>query len=192
MKRSAWRLEARHWYATAISYGWSGNLFLLHEWYRTVTETTRPNLLASENISFASMWAKWLAPGAAASALAVLSAVVAVAAGLAAIARRRSVKEPNYLEGAYFLVLLDICGGLPFLMAVKPSQRTEMSAVYSSFRDVSGILSPGLAWLVLQFSPVPGVFAAGAVALLAAWWVAGYLHPELGVPGSQRVRQRPG
>ncbi|MEO6623982.1 MAG: MFS transporter, partial [Burkholderiaceae bacterium] len=94
--------------------------------------------------------------------------------------------------GSYFLVLLDICGGLPFLMSVKPSQRTEMSAVYSSFRDVSGILSPGIAWLVLQFSPVPGVFAAGAVALLAAWWVAGGLHPELGVPGSQRVRERPG
>jgi MFS transporter, ACDE family, multidrug resistance protein len=46
--------------------------------------------------------------------------------------------------GSVFLVLLDVCGGLPFLMSVKPSQRTEMSAVYSSFRDVSGILSP--AW----------------------------------------------
>ena len=31
---------------------------------------------------------------------------------------------------------------MPFLMAVKPSERTEMSAVYSSFRDVSGILTP--------------------------------------------------
>jgi MFS family permease len=92
--------------------------------------------------------------------------------------------------GAYFLVLLDICGGLPFLMSVKPSQRTEMSAVYSSFRDVSGILSPGLAWLVLQFSPVAGIFAAGGLAMLAAWWVAGRLHPELGVPGRERLRGR--
>ena len=92
----------------AISYGWSGNLLLLREWYRTVSETTRPNLLSAENISFASMWAKWLAPGAAASALAALSAIAAVAAGLAAIARRRSVNEPNYLEGAYFLVLVPL------------------------------------------------------------------------------------
>ena len=90
--------------------------------------------------------------------------------------------------GAYFLVLLDICGGLPFLMSVKPSQRTEMSAVYSSFRDVSSIISPGLAWLVLQFSPVAGVFVAGGLALLAAWLVAGQLHPELGVPGAKRLR----
>ncbi len=90
--------------------------------------------------------------------------------------------------GSYFLVLLDICGGLPFMMAVKPSQRTEMSAVYSSFRDVSSILTPALVWVVLQFSPLAGVFAAVGVALLAAWAVAGRLHPRLGVPATRRVR----
>lgn len=90
--------------------------------------------------------------------------------------------------GSYFLILLDICGGLPFMMSVKPSQRTEMSAVYSSFRDVSGILSPALVWLVLHFTPVAGVFAAFGLALLAAWALAGRLHPQLGVPGARRVR----
>lgn len=94
--------------------------------------------------------------------------------------------------GAYFLVLLDICGGLPFMMSVKPSQRTEMSAVYSSFRDVSGILSPALVWVVLQFTPLAGVFAAAGLALLAAWAVAGQLHPQLGVSAANRVRLRPG
>lgn len=93
------------------------------------------------------------------------------------------------LAGTLFLVLLDTCAGLPFLMSVKPSERTEMSAVYSSFRDVSGIVSPAIAWLVLQFSPVVGVFAIGALILLGAWYLAGRLHPELGVPGSARVRQ---
>ena len=90
--------------------------------------------------------------------------------------------------GSYCLVLLDVCAGLPFLMSVKPSERTEMSAVYSSFRDVSGILSPGLAWLVLQVTDVSGVFAAGGCALLLAWTISGRLHPQLGVPGAQRVR----
>ena len=47
----------------AATYGWNGNLTLLHEWYRTVTDTTGPNLLGAETISFASMWAKWLGPG---------------------------------------------------------------------------------------------------------------------------------
>jgi len=83
-----------------------------------------------------------------------------------------------------------VVAGLPFLMAVKPSQRTEMSAVYSSFRDVSGIITPGLAWVVLQFSPLAGVFVMAGVALLAAWMIAGTLHPDLGVPGAQRARAR--
>jgi MFS family permease len=92
------------------------------------------------------------------------------------------------LLGSYCLVLLDVCAGLPFLMSVKPSERTEMSAVYSSFRDVSGILSPGLAWLVLQFTGVSGVFAAGGATLLLAWAIAGKLHPHLGTPPALRVR----
>ncbi|HET9216044.1 MAG TPA: glycosyltransferase family 87 protein [Terriglobia bacterium] len=89
-------------------YGWEGNLTLLRDWYRTVTETTGPNLLAPENISFASMWAKWLEPGAEASGLALASAVVAVAAGGAIMLWRRSVAEPNYLEGAYFFLLIPL------------------------------------------------------------------------------------
>ncbi len=92
------------------------------------------------------------------------------------------------LAGTFFLVLLDTCAGLPFLMSVKPSERTEMSAVYSSFRDVSGIVSPAVAWLVLQFSPVVGVFAVGALILLGAWALASQLHPDLGLAGTARIR----
>jgi MFS family permease len=82
--------------------------------------------------------------------------------------------------GSIMLIELDICAGLPFLMAVKPSERTEMSAVYSSYRDVSGILTPGAAWLVLLVMPLPGIFAAGAGAALIAAAIAGRLHPRLG------------
>ena len=81
---------------------------------------------------------------------------------------------------SFCLILLDVCGGLPFLMAVKPSERTEMSAVYSSFRDVSGILTPGVAWLVLLVAPLPGVFMACGAGLWLAWGIAGRLHPRLG------------
>lgn len=84
------------------------------------------------------------------------------------------------MAGAFFLILLDVSAGLPFLLAVKPSERTEMSAIYSSFRDVSGILTPGVAWLVLLAAPVSGVFVAGGAGLLAAWKLAQGLHPRLG------------
>ncbi|MBQ2260701.1 MAG: MFS transporter [Loktanella sp.] len=82
--------------------------------------------------------------------------------------------------GAFFLILLDVSGGLPFLLAVKPSERTEMAAVYASFRDVSGILAPGTAWLVLLTLPVSGVFAASGISLLAAWVLSRKVHPRLG------------
>jgi hypothetical protein len=87
---------------------------------------------------------------------------------------------------SFFLVMLDVVGGLPFLMSVKPSERTEMSAVYSSFRDVSGILTPGAAYLVLFVLPLPGIFAASAAGLFASWIIAGRLHPRLGVPRPSR------
>ncbi len=56
----------------ATVYGWSGNLEQVRGWYRTVTDTTAPNLLAPENVSVATMWAKWLGPGPQASSLATV------------------------------------------------------------------------------------------------------------------------
>ncbi|SEK98878.1 Major Facilitator Superfamily protein [Roseovarius azorensis] len=87
-----------------------------------------------------------------------------------------------------FLVLLDVSAGLPFLMAVRPAERTEMSAVYASFRDVSGILTPGAAWLVLLVAPLPGVFAVAGAALWGCWHLARHLHPRL---GAARVQMEP-
>jgi ACDE family multidrug resistance protein len=110
--------------------------------------------------------------GFAACAILFTSASIAAAAPTATIAL--------LFAGSFFLILLDICAGLPFLMAVKPSERTEMSAVYSSYRDVSGILTPGVAWLILLTAPISGIFAAAGIASLLAWGVAGRLHPRLG------------
>lgn len=86
------------------------------------------------------------------------------------------------MGASVFLVLLDVVGGLPFLMAVKPSERTEMSAVYSSFRDVSGILTPAAAWVVLVpfGAPLAAFFAVTGAGMLGAYAVASRLHPRLG------------
>ena len=82
--------------------------------------------------------------------------------------------------GSAFLILLDISAGLPFLMAVKPSERTEMSAVYSTFRDTSGVLTPAAARVVLAFGPLVVVFAVSGLALVGCGWLALKLHPRLG------------
>jgi len=79
-----------------------------------------------------------------------------------------------------FLVALDVVGGLPFLMSVKPSERTEMSAIYSSFRDVSSIVTPGMAWAVLAVAPTAAIFAVTASFMGGAFAIARTLHPRLG------------
>lgn len=90
--------------------------------------------------------------------------------------------------GSFGLVMLDVAGGLPFMMSVKPSERAEMAAVYSSFRDVSGIVTPGAAWLVLLVAPLSFIFAASGLAFAGAFAVAGQLHPRLGALRPSRGR----
>lgn len=86
------------------------------------------------------------------------------------------------------LVLLDVCGGLPFLMAVRPAERTEMVAVYATFRDASGIATPAVSSLILLVAPVATVFAACGIGLAAGYLVAGRLHPRLGLPRTVAAR----
>ena len=85
------------------------------------------------------------------------------------------------MVGSVALVLLDVCGGLPFLMAVRPAERTEMVAVYATFRDASGIATPAVSSLILLVAPVTAIFAACGIGLAAGYLVAGRLHPRLGL-----------
>jgi hypothetical protein len=89
-------------------YGWTGNLHLLGGWYHTVTDTTSPNLLGNDNVSFAAMWAKWIGPGRAASLLAVATSGVALALVVDVWRRRRSVSTPEYLEFALLMLLVPL------------------------------------------------------------------------------------
>jgi hypothetical protein len=92
----------------ALVYGWTGNVNLVVEWYRTVTETTAPNLLLPENVSIATMWAKWLGPGALASRMAVATVAVALVAVAWAVGRRSRVPAPAYLEFGLLMLLVPL------------------------------------------------------------------------------------
>jgi len=92
----------------AVAYGWTGNLVALQEWARGVTSTTAPNLLVLENISFAAFWAKHLGIGTTAAALALLCVAVLGAAALVAIALRRRVATPDYLDVALLLLIVPL------------------------------------------------------------------------------------
>lgn len=92
----------------ATVYGWSGNLDQLGGWYRTVTDTTAPNLLAPENVSIATMWAKWLEPGQTASTLATATVAIVLAGATTAWLWRRRVRQPAYLEFGVLMLLVPL------------------------------------------------------------------------------------
>jgi hypothetical protein len=94
--------------APAALYGWHGNLDQLAGWYRTVTDTTAPNLLAPENVSFATMWAKWMGAGPPASRLAMLTIAAALATAATIWLPRRQVEQPAYLEFGALMLLVPL------------------------------------------------------------------------------------
>jgi hypothetical protein len=94
--------------APAAVYGWKGNSELLAGWYRTITESTSPNLLGNDNVSVASMWAKWIGPGELAAGLAVLTSAAALSLVVFAWRWRRGVSTPEYLEFALLMLLVPL------------------------------------------------------------------------------------
>ncbi len=117
-----WLMVMQGWRATATAvsvvaaggllpaavYGWSGNLDLLRGWLHTVTDSTLPNLLGNDNVSIASMWAKWLGPGSLATALTLVTLVATMLLVIATWQRRRGVAAPDYLECALLMLLIPL------------------------------------------------------------------------------------
>ena len=62
---------------------------------------------------------------------------------------------------------LDGAGNVPFLRAVHPFERAEMSGVYLTYRDIAQLGAPGLFALLLGVFPLPVVFFA------AGGWMLG-------------------
>jgi len=92
----------------AVLYGWAGNLTQLWGWWHIVTSSTAPNLLGGDNVSLASMWAKWLGPGTLASVLAAVSVVFLLAVAATMWRQRARVIEPDYTEFAFLLLIIPL------------------------------------------------------------------------------------
>jgi hypothetical protein len=92
----------------ALAYG-PGDTVALHQaWWRTVTESTAPNLLNADNVSLAGMYAKWLGPGTIATALTMATALLLIGTALAIFAARQHVAAPAGLEAALLLTLIPL------------------------------------------------------------------------------------
>ncbi|MEO8484504.1 MAG: glycosyltransferase family 87 protein [Acidobacteriota bacterium] len=89
-------------------YGWAGNLAQLHAWYEGVTQTTAPNLLLPENVSFAAFWGKWIGAGPPALRYAMLTSLSALLVAAAVWWRRRRDGRDAYLEVSLLLLLMPL------------------------------------------------------------------------------------
>lgn len=78
------------------------------DWWRTVTESTPPNLTTNDNVSFAGFFAKWLGPGPAAAALATAAGAALLGLAVLIYLRRGAVPFPEGLEGALLLTCIPL------------------------------------------------------------------------------------
>ena len=84
------------------------------------------------------------------------------------------------LVAALSMVTLDAVGNAPFLAAVRRSERSEMTPVYATYRDIAEIVPPGVFALLLMVFELPAVFVVGGLAMLFAGQLCRRMHPRLG------------
>jgi hypothetical protein len=92
----------------AAIYGWNGNIDLHREWWRTVTETTAPNLSIYDNVSVAGMFYRWVGPGELSARLAYGSGLFLLGVAAVVFFLRRGITFPEGLEGALLLTLMPL------------------------------------------------------------------------------------
>lgn len=92
----------------SVLYGFDGNVGLHREWWRTVTETTAPNLAVYDNVSLAAMFFRWVGPGELSVRLAYGAGLALLAVAAAVFLMRRGITFPEALEGGLLLILMPL------------------------------------------------------------------------------------
>ena len=75
--------------------------------------------------------------------------------------------------------IIDGGGNVPFLRAVHPLERAQMTSVYATYRDVSQLAPPGVFSLLLQLFALPAVFISAGAGMLTLAYFARYLPRKL-------------
>ena len=70
------------------------------------------------------------------------------------------------LLAAFATGIIDGAGNVPFLRAVHPHERAEMTTVFATYRDAGNLITPGVFSALLKVFELPAVFVAGGAALL--------------------------
>ena len=74
---------------------------------------------------------------------------------------------------------IDVLGNIPFMRMVKPRERTEMTMIFSTWREASQLLTPLLVSLVLLLAPFEVFYLVLALMLFSASITATFLPRRL-------------
>lgn len=92
----------------AVLYGFGGNVTEHLAWWRTVVDTTAPNLLNPDNVSFLAMYSRWFGIGPAASYMALITVLTVMAAAVWVCLARRRATVPEGLEAGFLLIVMPL------------------------------------------------------------------------------------
>lgn len=92
--------------------------------------------------------------------------------GIAVVQGSPTIAAVLIVMAAFAASMIDGAGNIPFLRAVHPYERSEMTSVFVTFRQTSQLITPGVFAIVLSTFALPAVFVAagigaGAMTLLA-------------------------
>ena len=84
-----------------------------------------------------------------------------------------------WITGALGGVALDVLGNIPFMRMVKPRERTEMTMIFSTWREGSQLLTPLLVSTMLLFAAFETFYLLLALLLIGAGIMATFLPRRL-------------
>ena len=93
--------------------------------------------------------------------------------------------EPKPIGLLFWLIaalggaIVDVLGNIPFMRMVKPRERTEMTMIFSTWREGSQLLTPLLVSLVLLVAPFEAFYLLLALIVISAAIVATFLPRRL-------------
>lgn len=106
-------------------------------------------------------------------------------AGVAAIAMALTmgtayVAAALILLGCLMVSSMDAIGNMSFMLSVRTRERTAMTSIYSSYRDVGELVPPGIFSVTLRYFDLSAVFLITGLSMLCMSRLGALVHPRLG------------
>jgi ACDE family multidrug resistance protein len=95
------------------------------------------------------------------------------------------IGEPQALGIVFWIiaavggVMLDVLGNIPFMRMVKPRERTEMTMIFSTWREGSELVAPLTAALILLVAPFEVYYLILGILLMVAAYASSHLPNRL-------------